>query len=143
MFEGFRPAAYLDTLGVWTIGFGSTIWAGERVTADTPAVTKVAALVEVRSDLLEAIAGCQALYAGRFDILHGVEQEVLIHMGFQLGIRKLSRFLRMREAVMIGDVDGWVMEMKDSRWWHQTPRPARALAEAIANTDWQGQWVMG
>jgi lysozyme len=35
-FEGFRPRAYLDSTGVWTIGYGSTYLAdGSKVTAQT------------------------------------------------------------------------------------------------------------
>lgn len=38
--EGYRSIAYLDSLGVWTIGFGTTILPnGKKVTISTPRVT--------------------------------------------------------------------------------------------------------
>jgi lysozyme len=56
-FEGFRSAAYQDSVGVWTIGFGSTHDAsGARVTADTPPVTEDEARALAKRDLLTAAA---------------------------------------------------------------------------------------
>ena len=38
-FEGFRSDPYQDSVGVWTVGYGSTFLPdGSRVTADTPSV---------------------------------------------------------------------------------------------------------
>lgn len=42
-FEGFRSAPYLDTAGVWTIGFGTTHIDGQPVSAATPPVTEAEA----------------------------------------------------------------------------------------------------
>ena len=140
MFEGFQSAPYLDTLGVWTIGYGATVWLGKRVTQATRPVSITEAQVGLKADVLDAITGCQRLYRGTFDHLSDVQQEVLVHMAFQLGTHKLSKFKRMNKAVKKDDKDAWVYEMQDSKWWHQTPRPAKALAAAISHGEWQGRW---
>jgi lysozyme len=56
-FEGFRSAPYQDSVGVWTIGFGSTRDENSLpVTANTPPVTEDDARVLARRDLMSAAA---------------------------------------------------------------------------------------
>jgi GH24 family phage-related lysozyme (muramidase) len=143
IFEGFRSKPYQDSVhGVWTIGFGATVWNGKRVTADTPHCTRTDAHKHMEKDMLVALHDCQDIYGWFFPRLSAVEQEVLCHMSFQLGGTKLRRFVRMNEAVRNKDVNAWADEMKDSLWYNQTRRVASALLEAVLQGEWQGQWVM-
>lgn len=50
-FEGFRSKPYLDSAGVWTIGFGTTFINGMPVTKNTPAVTQDQATQYLLSDV--------------------------------------------------------------------------------------------
>lgn len=49
--EGFRSNPYQDSVGVWTIGYGTTFINGVRVTASTPPVTKDIAIGYVKEAL--------------------------------------------------------------------------------------------
>ena len=141
MFEGWKPEVYQDIIGVWTIGYGATSIFGVQVTEDTPPITSQQANTMIKADMLDAIIGCRAIYGkATWRKLSDVQQEVLVSMCYQLGQTKLSQFKRMKDAVFSGDTDKWVLEMKDSLWWRQTPRPANALADAIEHGDWQGAW---
>jgi lysozyme len=140
-FEGFRSAVYKDTLGVPTIGYGATMWHGEKVTMDFPPITEKIAARKLRGDVFQAIMDAQELYDNFWQLMV-VEQEILIHMAFQLGITKLRKFYRMNAAVASRDIGKWEMEMKDSLWWTQTPRPAVALFNALIEGKWTGVWVM-
>lgn len=141
-FEGFRSSVYKDTLGVPTIGYGATMWEGKKVTMDQAPVSERLAARKLRGDIFQAIMDCQYLYGERFNVLMDVEQEILIHMCFQIGLTKLKKFYRMNQAVLDYDIGKWEMEMKDSLWWRQTPRPATALLNALIEGEWTGVWVM-
>lgn len=141
-FEGYRRTPYTDILGVWTIGFGATMWYGEKVTFATPHVTREQASRKLRGDIFQAVMDCQQLYGHRFDELSNVEQEILIHMAFQLGLTKLRKFKKMNAGIMVDSLKTWEEEMQDSLWWKQTPRAATALYNALIEGDWTGVWVM-
>ena len=135
---------YLDILGVPTIGYGATMWYGNKVTMDHPKVTKLQASRKLRGDVFQAVMDCQQLYGDSFcdELLSDTEQEILIHMAFQLGLTKLSKFFKMNKAIIKHDLYGWETEMQDSLWWSQTPRPAVALYNALIEGEWTGVWVM-
>lgn len=142
LFEGFRARPYKCSMGVWTIGYGATIWLGERVTAETRIVTQAKAHDHMKKDTWTALSDCQWIYKHVFHKLSQVEQEVLIHMAFQLGGTKLKKFVRMNEAIGYRDTDSWAEEMTDSLWWTQTPRPAAALRTALLEDEWPPKWQM-
>lgn len=52
-FEGFKDKAYLDTGGVWTIGFGTTHWLGKPVEAGQT-ITQQEAVLALQADLATA-----------------------------------------------------------------------------------------
>ena len=134
-YEGFRPVPYKCTAGVWTIGYGQTRHNGHPVTSFTPMVTKVAAEVALKASILDAIINCQRLYLN-WKALTDVQQEVLVHMCFQLGLGGLRKFKKMNRAVANHDVSAWVVEMRDSKWYKQTPRVALRLVDAISADKW-------
>lgn len=50
-FESFSPAPYRDSGGVWTIGYGATVWNGCPVTENTPVVTEPEADADLTADM--------------------------------------------------------------------------------------------
>ena len=134
--EGFRAHAYQDTVGVWTIGYGSTRINGEPVTETTPAISEPDARRLLRADLYNALITCQAIYEN-YDQLSPARQEVLANMAYNLGAAGLSRFKRMNEAVRRHDILAWCAEMRASKWWNQVGNRAPRLQAAVR----AGQWA--
>jgi len=126
------------------VGFGSTKWHGQRVSPNWPIyrVEKEEAKTVLKARILDAIITCRRLYQRHWRVLTGPQQEVLIHMAYQMGYNRLKGFKEMKKAIDDGDIQWWVTEMKDSLWWDQTPRPATALADCISHGNWQGQWKL-
>lgn len=141
-FEGFKSKPYKCSIGVWTIGHGATLWYGQKVTKNTEAVTKEEAHIHLSADLLTALHDCQMLYGEQFPTLSLVQQEILIHMSFQLGMTNLRKFKKMNQAVAEENIENWAAEMEDSLWWKQTPRPAKALKAALLKDKWSDAWRM-
>jgi len=142
LFEGFKGLPYPCTEYTWTIGYGSTVLYGERVTEVTPAISRAQAETALKAHLLDSIWICKQIYNLHWHILTGIQQEVLVHMAYQLGYSGLLGFKRMNKAIFSNDITGWCMEMQDSLWWRQTPRPATACYKAIVHGDWQGEWKL-
>lgn len=117
--EGYSDVAYQDHLGTWTIGFGTNLQTLE-VEEELAEAWMAGDLAEV-ADALEDIRGFSELDTDR--------QDVLIEMGYQLGIAGLLRFRRCWNALRSEDYDRAADEMLDSRWAReQTPDRAQALA---------------
>lgn len=116
--EGFRASPYLDTVGVWTIGHGSTSWGGYPVTGRNRAVTEAEAEVQLKADALDAVADAMHLYA-TLGSYPAQLQEILIMLAYQLGLPRLSRFVRMNRAIGRMDISGWSMELMDSKLYDQ------------------------
>lgn len=122
-FEGWRPFPYQDTRGYNTIGWGFNMDANPSLFSE-----------EVRTgkkplDALEAEAvfqnfykeaeGIAQQYAGdRWGYLTPNQQNILVDMGYNLN-RKLFQFQQMQKALMRGDNEGVVREMKNSNWYKQ------------------------
>ena len=142
--EGFRGEAYLDTLGVWTIGYGSTTRLdGDHRVREGDRITMEAAEAKLRHDLDTAwsdlLAACPWA-AG----LPGRARAGLLMASFQMGIGRLLGFRKMLEAArrarwreaalecVRGGQPGTV-----SRWFRQTPiRAVRVAAHFIA-CEWE------
>ena len=57
----------------------------------------------------------------------------VINMAFQLGLPRLSKFKKFKEALDKQDYVSASIEMLDSRWAKQTPNRANELAETMRN----------
>lgn len=133
-YEGFRDKIYIDTKGNPTIGYGFNL-ADEGVRSALPkeVVSGKRPLKQVEAEgvfnKLYTTAQKDAIaFAGQdtFGKLDPQRRDVLIDMSYNLGLPKLSGFKRFRQALQKGDYDKAAVEMKDSDWYHQTGRRAKA-----------------
>jgi lysozyme len=134
--EGFRSQPYQCTSDVWTIGYGTTRLFGRPVTADTPPISTDEARVHLHSDVLQAIHDCQLVYGETLARLHPVHQEILICLAYQLGIRNLRGFKRMKAAICDFDYEGWERELLDSKLARQARKRVLRYVDAIRTAQW-------
>lgn len=116
--EGFRARPYLDSVGVPTIGYGTTRIMSKPVMLDQPAITATNARQLLRGDLYQALVDSQAVFS-RFDEMNDIRQEVVVNMAYNLGRRGLAGFKRMVKAADELDYPRMAFEMKDSKWFGQ------------------------
>jgi len=134
--EGYSRVAYLDTVGVWTIGFGSTRLFGQPVKEDD-SVTEDVARIQLRADIYGAIIDAAQIFP-RFNELDDVRQEVLINMSYNLGSHKLTQFKNLRSAVDALEFRRAAEEMVDSKWFTQVGGRGQRLVAAMKT----GQWAI-
>ena len=132
---------YRDTLGIWTVGYGHNI-DGEDLLDLTRRYSTVGGLLSwlthtithngwLDQDIAQAVDDAQT-FVGNDDVwgeLEDLRQEVIAEMAFQMGLARLSGFVKFHQAILLEDFDGAAKEMLDSRWANQTPRRAKSLAE--------------
>lgn len=133
--EGFRARPYLDTVGVPTIGYGSTRLLGSPIRMDQGAISADAARQQLRADLWGAILDAQDLFP-RFEEMNSVRQEVIANMAYNIGRNRLSGFVKLREAADQLDYEWMAEEMVDSRWFEQVGDRAKRLVAAMRMGDW-------
>jgi lysozyme len=119
--EGWRPVAYLDTEGHWTVGVGHNL---ERP------LSEAAILQILEDDVQEAYQDCLHLFPW-FKELTINRQRVLVNMCFNLGIRRLLGFTKMLTALEVGAYETAAEEMLDSKWARQTGGRATELANLM------------
>ena len=132
--EGCVHSVYLDHLNLKTVGIGHllTEWDEEY---DKPVGTEVS---EERvnelfaKDIDVTIDECKVLYEN-FDDLPEEAQRIIANMMFNLGRPRLSKFKKMREAVMDANWIEAAIQMEDSLWAKQVPNRAERLCERMRN----------
>lgn len=131
-FEGLRLKAYLDTVGVWTIGYGHT---GPEV-VEGLVWTKEKAEAQLDEDIAEKTEQVKARIPW-FDRLNEPRQAVIVGMAFQLGIRGLLGFNNTLGAIRDERWEHAANGMLMSKWAKQTPNRVRRLARQMATGEWQ------
>ena len=124
--EGCRLKAYRDAVGVWTIGVGH---AGPEVHAGL-----VWSAAQIDARLASDIAAVQARLDAELPwwrTLNDARQDVLVQLGFQLGVAGLLKFHTTLDAAEHGRFAQAAGAMAASAWARQTPARARRLAERM------------
>ena len=120
--EGFRKKAYQDTVGVWTIGYGTNL----QELDDFP---EGFAEFFLKRDLVNAAYALSQ--RGVWRELPQTRKDVLTEMAYNLGIPRLSKFKKMWAALEKGDYDTAADEMLDSLWARQVGIRAIKLSKRM------------
>ncbi len=124
--EGFRTKAYQDTVGVWTIGYGTNLQELE-IDKDIAEVFLMDALEECRRQLETR---------DEYQTCSLVRREVLIEMCYNMGYPRLSKFKKMWAAIDVGNYTLAAKEMLDSLWAAQVGQRAVVLAARMEKNLW-------
>ena len=125
--EGFRPAAYHDSLGFLTIGYGRMIDVRRQggISEDEAAVLLANDIARVDKAL------------GSWLLDEPVRRAALLNMAFQLGVDGLFRFKNMFAAIERRDWEAAAAAGLDSKWAKQTPARAKELMEQLRTGRWR------
>jgi len=127
--EGYSNKLYLDILGYGTIGYGHLV---------TPLDNFKEGVVYDDKELLKVFEyDFQIAYQDGMSLTKDIDipdeaKEIVIHMCFQMGKPKVSKFKKMFEALGKKDYDSAANEMLDSLWAKKhTPARAERLAKKM------------
>jgi len=119
---------YKDSLGTWTIGFGTTRLNGASVTEQTKPITRREAVQLMLADLYQAQIDTQEFMPNKCNSRSSTRTEVIIEMAYQLGLTKLNKFINVRNCIYGYRWVEAAEQMWDSKWATQTPARAKILA---------------
>jgi len=129
--EGVRDHAYTDSEGYLTIGVGRLIdrTKGGRLSRD-----EIEFLLD--NDIDRVRVKIEREFPP-FKDLSDVRQEVLINMGFNLGVTGLLKFRHMLAAIERGDWLDASREGLDSKWARQVGNRSIRLMKAMRTNQWE------
>lgn len=119
--EGWRAFPYLDTEGVWTIGYGFTQVHGRRVSAETPVMTQRYAVRLLQARAAQARNDARLAVPG-YDDLSADRRSACIQLAYNLGHGGLLGFVGFLSAMGAGRYDAAALELQDSLWRDQVGR---------------------
>lgn len=125
--EGFKPYAYKDSLGYWTIGIGRLI---DKEKGGS--ITKDEAYYLLANDIDEKYKQLCAALPWVVDLSDDV-QRALTNMTFQLGITGLLGFKRTLKLIQDGKFQEAANNALLSKWAKQTPVRAKRVTDLIRN----------
>ena len=127
--EGIRHTAYKDTLNNWTIGVGHLI----KIPDEEYLIDKELTSLEVdqifTTDLNQAIDDARKFVDANH--IHEEAFEIVVDMAFNLGLPKLMKFQRFRQALLAKQYKMASIEMLDSLWSRQLPNRSKRLAKRM------------
>ena len=114
-------------MGKWTIGIGFLVDDSE------PGAGVPGPVMEFWLDYLlqEATSDLEG-WLPYWDSLPEHVQRALVLMRYQMGLPRLSGFVKMFTALSVGDYEVAASEALDSKWHRQTPERAESVAAMIA-----------
>ena len=134
--EGCVNSVYLDHLNLKTLGVGHLVteWDEEydKPVGTTVSDDRVNELFE--KDINVTLEECRYLY-DNFDNLPEEVQKIIGNMMFNLGRPRLSRFHKMKKAVLDKDWQEAANQMQDSKWYEQVTNRAERLCQRMRKVD--------
>lgn len=128
--EDFRASVYPDSLGYWTIGYGTLV--DERKGGG---ITQAEAEYLLANRLWIAEQDCESLPA--YLDLSPPRQAVLIEMRFILGAKGIRQFTKMFAALVLQDYEHSAAEILNSRMATQIKGRAVEMFEQMKSGQWQ------
>ena len=119
---------YQDHLGYWTIGAGHLIRDEEKEELMQP-ITQERAIELFMKDFNVALKDMETFTDG-MDIDDNAK-ECVLHMVFQLGLPRLNKFVKFKKCLSENDIEGAMVEMKDSLWYRQTTNRANRIIDKM------------
>tara|TARA_B100000965_G_C19266806_1_gene615507 strand:- start:78 stop:524 length:447 start_codon:yes stop_codon:yes gene_type:complete len=122
--EGFSSTPYKDQLGFLTIGYGHLILSNEKHLTKTKLSKKKLEKIFIQ-DFENTIKDFEKYLKKKTS--NKKEEELLIEMVFQIGIKGVLRFKRLLNHVSKKNKHLVCFEMMNSLWYNQTPKRVKAL----------------
>jgi lysozyme len=122
--EGCRLRAYVDTLGIWTVGYGhahvqpGTVWTQAQADAQLKA--------DADRHCAELVAALP--WVARLD---PVRRDVLANMAFNMGVPGLLAFKNTLASIEAGRFTDAALRMLASKWAGQIGNRAHRLADMM------------
>ena len=125
---------YNDSLGYKTLGIGHLVRASDpENNMEVGTVVSQERVDECfEADLYVAINDMEKFTEG-MNVDENVK-ECVTHMVFQLGLPRLNKFRKFKQALLDGDIKSAQTEMKDSLWYRQTTNRAERLIEKLGKS---------
>jgi GH24 family phage-related lysozyme (muramidase) len=132
--EGVKYEIYNDHLGYKTFGVGHLVKATdpENEMEVGTKISKMRVAECFEADLYVAINDMEKFTEG-MEIDDNVK-ECVTEMVFQLGLPRLNKFKKFKQALLDGDIETAQAEMKDSLWYRQTTNRADRLIEKLGKS---------
>lgn len=120
--EGYRQFPYKCSVGIWTVAIGRNL--KDRGISEDEAKYMLHNDIEICKQELNLLYPLvKALSPARYN--------VLINMCFNIGIKRLSGFKKMWQALSVGDYDEASRQMLDSKWAKQVGFRSDELASIM------------
>tara|TARA_R100001443_G_scaffold32051_1_gene46208 strand:+ start:4572 stop:5015 length:444 start_codon:yes stop_codon:yes gene_type:complete len=130
--EGYKYEIYLDHLGYPTFGVGHLVLETD-VEYGQPVGTPVSEerILECLNNDIDIVCKELDKNMGWWSELNDTRQRVLANMAFNLGLPRLSKFVKFITAVQASDWEKAAIEMMDSKWAAQVGNRSVRLKEKM------------
>ena len=119
---------YKDHLGYWTVGAGHLIRDNEKDELMQP-ITYQRGLELFLKDFNVSKKDMETFTEGMN--IDDNAKECVLHMVFQLGLPRLNKFVKFKKCLSENDIEGAMVEMKDSLWYRQTTNRANRIIDKM------------
>ena len=130
--EGFSSTAYKDQLGFLTIGYGHLILPNEKHLIKTKLSKEKLEKIFIK-DFKNTIKDYEKYLKKK--AYNKKEEELLIEMVFQIGIKGVLRFKKLLSNMRKKNEYLVCFEMMNSLWYKQTPKRVKALIKIFLKNE--------
>ena len=119
---------YKDHLGYWTTGAGHLIRDNEKDELMQP-ITYQRGLELFLKDFNVSKKDMETFTEGMS--IDDNAKECVLHMVFQLGLPRLNKFVKFKKCLSENDIEGAMVEMKDSLWYRKLTNRANRIIDKM------------